>query len=240
MADPATPHTRIAGLILAGGQGSRMQHQDKGLVELNGEPMVAHVVRRLAPQVGRVIISANRHLDRYAQYGQVVADGEPELGAFQGPLVGIAAGLTAAAAEHDDWLVVTPCDTPFLPDDLAARLIAAAASADAPLAHAVAGGQHHSACMALRTTLLPALLEYLRAGDRKVGLWQARMGGVEARFDETPDAFMNVNTADELAAAAQYASRHAAAATPAAKQAAKSPATPASGASRSTAHDPDR
>jgi len=217
-----------------------MQHQDKGLVELNGEPMVAHVVRRLAPQVGRVIISANRHLDRYAQYGQVVADGEPELGAFQGPLVGIAAGLTAAAAEHDDWLVVTPCDTPFLPDDLAARLIAAAASADAPLAHAVAGGQHHSACMALRTTLLPALLEYLRAGDRKVGLWQARMGGVEARFDETPDAFMNVNTADELAAAAQYASRHAAAATPAAKQAAKSPATPASGASRSTAHDPDR
>jgi len=228
VADPATPHTRIAGLILAGGQGSRMQHQDKGLVELNGEPMVAHVARRLAPQVGRVIISANRHLDRYAQYGQVVADGEPELGAFQGPLVGIAAGLTAAAAEHDDWLVVTPCDTPFLPDDLAARLIAAAASADAPLAHAVAGGQHHSACMALRTTLLPALLEYLRAGDRKVGLWQARMGGVEARFDETPDAFMNVNTSDELAAAAQYASRHAAA------------ATPASGASRSTAHDPDR
>jgi molybdopterin-guanine dinucleotide biosynthesis protein A len=205
-----------------------MQHQDKGLVELNGEPMVAHVVRRLAPQVGRVIISANRHLDRYAQYGQVVADGEPELGAFQGPLVGIAAGLTAAAAEHDDWLVVTPCDTPFLPDDLAARLIAAAASADAPLAHAVAGGQQHSACMALRTTLLPALLEYLRAGDRKVGLWQARMGGVEARFDDTPDAFMNVNTAEELAAAAQYASRHATA------------ATPASGASRSTAHDPDR
>jgi molybdopterin-guanine dinucleotide biosynthesis protein A len=205
-----------------------MQHQDKGLVELNGEPMVAHVVRRLAPQVGRVIISANRHLDRYAQYGQVVADGEPELGAFQGPLVGIAAGLTAAAAEHDDWLVVTPCDTPFLPDDLAARLIAAAASADAPLAHAVAGGQQHSACMALRTTLLPALLEYLRAGDRKVGLWQARMGGVEARFDDTPDAFMNVNTAEELAAAAQYASRHATA------------ATPASGASRSAAHDPDR
>jgi molybdopterin-guanine dinucleotide biosynthesis protein A len=228
VADSATPHTRIAGLILAGGQGSRMQHQDKGLVELNGEPMVAHVARRLAPQVGRVIISANRHLDRYAQYGQVVADGEPELGAFQGPLVGIAAGLTAAAAEHDDWLVVTPCDTPFLPDDLAARLIAAAASADAPLAHAVAGGQQHSACMALRTTLLPALLEYLRAGDRKVGLWQARMGGVEARFDDTPDAFMNVNTADELAAAAQYASRHATA------------ATPASGASRSTAHDPDR
>jgi len=217
VADPATPHTRIAGLILAGGQGSRMQHQDKGLVDLNGEPMVAHVARRLAPQVGRVIISANRHLDRYAQYGRVVADGEPELGAFQGPLVGIAAGLTAAAAEHDDWLVVTPCDTPFLPDDLAARLIAAAASADAPLAHAVAGGQHHSACMALRTTLLPALLEYLRAGDRKVGLWQARMGGVEARFDDTPDAFMNVNTAEELAAAAQYASRHATAAAPAAK-----------------------
>lgn len=182
-----------------------MGHQDKGLVELHGEPMVAHVARRLAPQVGRLIISANRHLDRYAQYGQVVTDGEPELGEFQGPLLGIAAGLAAAA--EDDWLVVVPCDTPFLPGDLAARLIAAASAAQAPLAYAVAGEQRHSACMALRTTLLPELRAYLLAGDRKVGLWQAHMGAAKARFDEAPDAFMNVNTLDELAAAERGAGR---------------------------------
>ncbi len=195
----------IAGLILAGGQGARMNGQDKGLVMLRGEPMVAHVARRLAPQVDRLIISANRHTERYAPYGEVVRDGEPELGAWQGPLLGIAAGLAVAGSA--EWLVVAPCDTPFLPSDLAARLVAAARSADAPLAYAVAGGQRHSACMAVRASLLPDLLGYLRGGDRKVGLWQARMGGVEARFDDAPEAFVNVNTPEELAAAERYASQ---------------------------------
>ncbi|WP_175177413.1 molybdenum cofactor guanylyltransferase MobA [Achromobacter pestifer] len=182
-----------------------MNQQDKGLVALCGQPLVAHVALRLAPQVGRLIISANRHQDRYAPYGQVVEDGEADLGTFQGPLLGIAAGLAAAAS--DDWLVVAPCDTPFLPRDLAARLIGAAASAEVPLAYAVANGQRHSACMAVRTSLLPHLRAYLLGGDRKVGLWQARAGGVEARFDDAPDAFMNVNTPEELAAAERYASQ---------------------------------
>jgi molybdopterin-guanine dinucleotide biosynthesis protein A len=96
----------IAGLILAGGQGARMNGQDKGLVVLRGEPMVAHVARRLAPQVSRLVISANRHLDLYARYGAVVQDGEADLGAWQGPLLGIAAGLEAARQEA--WLVVAP------------------------------------------------------------------------------------------------------------------------------------
>lgn len=201
------PRARIAGLILAGGQGERMAHQDKGLVLLNGEPMAAHVARRLAPQVGRLIISANRHAERYAQYGAVVADGEPALGDFQGPLVGIAAGLAAASHADDDWVVAVPCDTPFLPHDLAARLIATAVSAQAPLAYATAGSQRHAACMALRPSLLPDLRAYLLAGDRKVGLWQARVGGVAACFDDAPDAFMNVNTPEELAEAERYASQ---------------------------------
>lgn len=205
----------LAGLILAGGQGSRMNHQDKGLVGLHGEPMVAHIARRLAPQVGRLIISANRHPERYEQYGDVVADGERELGAWQGPLVGIATALQtlqASAAVPPEsaaqWLVVVPCDTPFLPADLAARLIGAAAAADASLAYAAANGQRHSACMALRTSLLPNLLEYLRSGDRKVGLWQARAGAVEAVFDDCPPhAFMNVNTPEDLALAECYVSQ---------------------------------
>ena len=204
MAEPA--HRDIAGLILAGGLGSRMDGQDKGLVVLRGEPMVAHVARRLAPQVGRLIISANRHADRYAQYGEVVPDGQPQLGAWQGPLVGIAAAL--AAASDAQWLVVAPCDTPFVPADMAARLICAAQSAGAPMAYAAAGGQRHSACMAVRISQLPALLDYLRAGDRKVGLWQARAGAVEAVFDDAPpQAFMNVNTPGELALAEAYASQ---------------------------------
>ncbi|WEX97317.1 molybdenum cofactor guanylyltransferase [Achromobacter sp. SS2-2022] len=194
-----------------------MGHQDKGLVLLHGAPMVAHVARRLAPQVGRLIISANRHAERYAQYGTVVADGEPALGEFQGPLVGLAAGLATASAAASasastatstadvDWVVAVPCDTPFLPHDLATRLIAAADSAQAPLAYAMAGGQRHAACMALRPSLLPDLRAYLLAGERKVGLWQARVGGVAASFDDAPDAFMNVNTPEELAVAERCA-----------------------------------
>lgn len=196
---------RIAGLILAGGQGSRMAGRDKGLAPLGGEPLVAHVARRLAPQVGPLWISANRNADIYARYGQVVTDDMRELGAWQGPLAGLAAGL--AAAVSCDWLVAAPCDTPFLPTDLAERLIAAAQEADASLAYAVSGGQRHAACMAARTSLLPALRAYLRAGERKVGLWQARAGGVGAAFDDAPGAFMNLNTPEELAAAERYASQ---------------------------------
>jgi len=205
--DPAPVFDRqqVAGLILAGGQGSRMQGSDKGLVLLGGEPLVAHVARRLAPQVGPLILSANRNADSYARYGRVVADDTDALGAWQGPLAGLAAGLVAAAP--CEWLVVTPCDTPFLPADLAQRLIAAAQTAGAPLAYAVAGGQRHPACMALRASLLPALRDYLAAGERKVGLWQSRVGGVGAPFDDAPGAFMNLNTPEELAAAERYASQ---------------------------------
>jgi len=201
----------VAGLILAGGQGSRMNGQDKGLVVLRGEPMVAHVARCLAPQVGRLIISANRHAAVYAQYGEVVADDEPELGDWQGPLMGIAAALSAVSVQDTaapQWLVVSPCDTPFVPAGLAQRLIGAALAADAPIAYAVAHGQRHSACMALRTALLPELLAYLRGGDRKVGLWQARAGAGEATCDAPPPhAFMNVNTPEDLALAERYASQ---------------------------------
>lgn len=211
MVESSLARVDVAGLILAGGLGSRMNGQDKGLVVLRGEPMVAHVARCLAPQVGRLIISANRHAPVYAQYGEVVADGAPELGEWQGPLVGIAAALSAVSvqgAATPQWLTVTPCDTPFVPADLAVRLIGAARAASAPMAYAVAQGQRHSACMALHTALLPELLAYLRGGDRKVGLWQARAGAVEANFDDAPPhAFMNVNTPEDLALAERYASQ---------------------------------
>lgn len=192
-----------AGLILAGGQGSRMQDADKGLVLLGGEPMVAHVARRLAPQVATLIISANRNVERYADYGRVVSD-DVGLGAWQGPLAGVAAGLATWSGE---WLVTSPCDTPFLPEDLACRLIEAAQEKNAPLATARVQNQRHSVCMALRTDLLPDLQDYLQGGDRKVELWQRRVGGIEVHFDDTPDAFMNVNTPEELSQAQGYDSQ---------------------------------
>ncbi|WP_233772541.1 molybdenum cofactor guanylyltransferase MobA [Achromobacter sp. AONIH1] len=206
MADPAMPDRQaLAGLILAGGQGSRMGGRDKGLVQLRGEPLAGHAARRLAPQVGRLIISANRNADSYARYGEVVGDGVAGLQGWPGPLAGVMAGLLAAGDAQ--WLVVAPCDTPFLPPDLAARLVGAALATGVPLAYASADGVRHPACMALRVSLLPALREYLASGERRVGLWQSRLGAAEARFDETPEAFMNVNTPEELERAERYASQ---------------------------------
>ncbi|WP_286012422.1 molybdenum cofactor guanylyltransferase MobA [Achromobacter sp. Marseille-Q4962] len=207
MDDAPAPPARagIAGLILAGGQGSRMQGRDKGLVELAGEPLVAHVARQLAPQVGRIIVSANRHAQAYARYGEVVADEVGALGEWQGPLAGLAAGLAAAGGAQ--WLVCAPCDTPFLPADLAGRLIAGARSAGAPLACAVAQGRRHPACMALRVSLLPALRAFLESGERRVGLWQDRAGAARVPFADGEPAFMNVNTPEDLALAERYASQ---------------------------------
>ena len=111
---------QITGLILAGGQGSRMGHVDKGLQIFRGRPMVAHVLERFAPQVSEVLINANRNLEEYGRFGyRVVPD---EIGGFAGPLAGLERGLANSA--HP--LVTTgPCDSPFLPADLVERLLAA-------------------------------------------------------------------------------------------------------------------
>lgn len=188
---------QIGGLILAGGQGARMGGADKGLVTLRGKPLVAHVAQGLAPQVHALFISANRHADQYAAYGTVLAD-DPTHGEWAGPLAGVLAGLTAWPGA---WLVVAPCDTPFLPADLALRLVQAAEAARQPIAVARADGRRHSVCMAVRTHLRDDLRAYLAGGDRKVEFWQNRAGVMEVDFPDAGRAFANLNTPDEVARA---------------------------------------
>jgi len=190
---PAGSARNITGLILAGGRGARMDERDKGLLEWRGRPLIAHVRERLAPQVDGVLVSANRNLDRYADYGDVVRD-DAQFGAWQGPLAGVAAGIAAC---RTPWLAVVPCDTPCLPADLVARLSDGAAAAGAPLAVACAGGRRHSVCMLLRVSLLPGLLAYLRGGARRVDTWQGLAGGVEVGFARA-EGFYNINTPDQL------------------------------------------
>ncbi|ARP83558.1 molybdenum cofactor guanylyltransferase [Bordetella genomosp. 8] len=197
----------IAGLILAGGRGSRMGDMDKGCALLRGRPMVEHVAARFAPQVGALLISANRNLDRYAEYGKVVAD-DPAHGQWQGPLAGVAAGLVASRCP---WLATAPCDVPFLPVDMVARLRQALQargtgvqgnSRGIPrLAVACSAGQRQPVCMLVSRELLPDLLQYLAQGGRKVETWQSRVGCVEVPFDDQPGAFLNVNTERDLSAA---------------------------------------
>jgi len=188
---------QVTGIILAGGQGRRMGGVDKGLVMLDGRPMAAHVLERLAPQVAEVLINANQNAERYAALGRpVVPDA---VGGFAGPLAGLHAGLSRATRDH---VVTVPCDSPFLPMDLVRRLgEALAARAGTALAVARTFDQPHPVFCLVRRDVLPHLAAFLAAGGRKIDAWYATLDVVEVGFDDEADAFRNINTADELAAA---------------------------------------
>jgi molybdopterin-guanine dinucleotide biosynthesis protein A len=187
--------TDITGIVLAGGQGRRMGSVDKGLVELDGRALVAHVIDRLGPQVAALVINANQNRDRYAAFGHaVVADA---IGGFAGPLAGLHAGLSAATTPY---VVTSPCDSPFLPHDLVERLAAAFDQTPLDLAVARTLDQPHPVFSLVKRSVLPHLEAFLRAGGRKIDAWYRTLRVAEVSFDDEADAFRNINTAAELAA----------------------------------------
>lgn len=189
------PRDAITGIVLAGGQGRRMGGVDKGLVELAGAPLAAHVIGRLAPQVATIVINANQNLERYGALGYpVVPDA---VGGFAGPLAGLHAGMTSAKTT---FVVTAPCDSPFLPLDLVARLGVALAARDAQLAVAKTFDQPHPVFALVRRDVLPHLASFLEGGGRKIDAWYATIAHVEVNFDDEAEAFRNINTAAELAA----------------------------------------
>lgn len=189
-------HEAITGLVLAGGMGRRMGGVDKGLVALDDRPMVEHVLQRLAPQVGTIIINANQNIERYAAFGYPVCrDG---IDGFAGPLAGLHAGLSNA---RTPCVVTVPCDSPFLPLDLVARLAAGMATHDVQIAVAKTMAQPHPVFALVRQSVLPHLTQFLDGGGRKIDAWYATLAVVEVSFDDQVDAFRNINTAAELAAA---------------------------------------
>ena len=184
---------RVTGVVLAGGQGSRMGGVDKGLQPFRGRPMVAHVLERLAPQVTELLINANRNADEYARFGyRVVAD---EIEGFAGPLAGFERGLAHAT---QPLVVTAPCDSPFLPADLVARLHAALLMTGSQLAVAKTGSQAHPVFSLMRRDVHESLGAFLSSGQRKIDKWYAALKVVEVAFDDEADAFLNINTREEL------------------------------------------
>lgn len=195
----------ITGLILAGGRGSRMGGVDKGLQAFRGQPLALHTLARLRPQVGRVMINANRNLPTYQSFGMPVwPDG---LADYAGPLAGFLVGL-----EHcqTPWLLTVPCDTPLFPHDLAARLAQAAATQGTDIAMAAAPEPQDDGSTRMRTqpvfcllraSLLPSLTRFTQQGGRKVGGWAVQHACAIVPFDlanDDPQAFRNANTLAEL------------------------------------------
>jgi len=182
----------FAGLVLAGCLARRMGGADKGLMPLAGRPMVEHVIDALRPQVGAILLSANRNQERYAATGYpVIADA---LDGYQGPLAGLATALRQHVTE---FLVTVPCDAPLLPADLVRRLLAACEASDADVAVASDGERQQSVFLLARARVAPALEAYLAGGGRKVDAWLSRVRVAVADFSDEPGAFVNVNDPDE-------------------------------------------
>lgn len=169
---------------------------DKGLQQFRNAPMALHVLMRLAPQVGYVMINANQNIAPYEGFGVPVW--QDEMQGFFGPLAGLHTGMLHC---DTDYLVSAPCDSPFLPNDLVERLAAGLEEKDADLAVAVTGVgeslQAHPVFCLVKASLLPHLTLYLQEGGRKFDKWYSSLTVAEVHFEDE-DAFRNINTLDDL------------------------------------------
>jgi molybdenum cofactor guanylyltransferase len=205
--------TKPTGLLLAGGQSRRMSNAfaagrgDKGLLDLSGKPMLGHVIERLTPQAGRLVINANGDPARFASFDlPVVPD---TIACYAGPLAGILAGLRWSIVNAPDatHVVSVSTDAPFLPADLVTKLQQGLANASGSIALAQSGGELHPVIGLWPVALADDLEQALHAGTRKVLAWTDRHGTVPVEFPFTHlkgrsvDPFFNANTPEELAEA---------------------------------------
>jgi molybdenum cofactor guanylyltransferase len=194
----------ITAVILAGGRATRMGEVDKGLQLFRSQSMVAQILYRLQPQVGTILINANRNLEAYRVFAcELVPDIMPD---FAGPLAGIHAALQHC---RTPFLATLPCDSPCIPDDLIAKLYQALQDSPAQLAvvtttkaaistQSADHARHRQPVFSLmRIEVAKSLVEFLSAGGRKVDAWHSRLSTLEVAFDDA-QAFANINTYADL------------------------------------------
>ena len=194
MSETVIPQKEITGVILAGGRARRMGGIDKGLILLNGKPMVEHVIAALRAEVDNLLINANRNLEQYAAFGYPVI---PDImDGYLGPLAGIASGMRAASSQY---IVTAPCDSPLVANNLVRRLYETLTREGADISVAHDGERMHPVFALMRRDLLPNLLDFLNAGQRKIDRWYAQHRLAVAYFRDQPEAFRNVNSPEERA-----------------------------------------
>jgi len=193
--------TKLLGVILAGGQASRMGGGDKSLLPLAGRRVIDHVLERLRQQVSVIALNANGDPSRFSEFKlPVVADSVSE---FPGPLAGVLAGLDWAAEQKCDYILTVAADTPFFPMDLQSRLENARLTSGLPIALASTNGSgkiyRHPTFGLWPVSLRDDLRRALAVGVRKVVLWSDKHGTAEAMFpSDSYDPFFNINTPEDL------------------------------------------
>ena len=173
----------------------RMGGEDKGLLLLQNKPLIQHVIERLKPQVDEILINANREIAQYQMLAYPIL--QDENADFIGPLAGFSLGLQHAKHEY---VLTVPCDSPLLPLNLAERLLRGMSEACADIAVASSDDDVHPVFCLCKKSVLPSLTDYLTSGEHKVSTWQKFQKYVEVDFSDNPDAFINLNTFDDLVA----------------------------------------
>ena len=188
----------ITALVLAGGEGSRMGGQDKGLQCWHGLPLIDHVLQTVAPQVQQVLISANHHLADYATRRFSVFSDDAQWQGL-GPLAALATLAQQSHCLHDsDWLLVVPCDTPQLPKHLVQHLYQAATQqTETQICYAITPEREHYSVFLVRPNCLSDVAPYLQQGGRSIRGWLKQYRSATAWFEQEW-AFKNINTLAEL------------------------------------------
>ena len=185
----------ITGIILAGGRARRMGGQDKGLIQLGMKPMIEYVLNAIEPQVDAIINNANRNQTTYEKYGfPVVAD---QIEGYCGPLAGMASGLQIS---ETPFIVTAPCDSPLIPDNLVHKLYLTLRQENAEICTAFSNGRLQPVFTLMKSELLSSMLDFLNNGDRKIDRWFEKHHLAIADFSDQPETFININSAEELAA----------------------------------------
>ena len=213
-ADHAVETKLPAGLVLAGGKSLRMGGVPKAQQLLAGGPMLGYVLDRLQPQVSETCLSVPEASEAWSAFGvPLVTDYVP---GHNGPLQGLAAGLQRLAPRHE-WLLLVPCDAPFLPSDLASRLLAAARDDGVSCSVARYQGEVQPTFSLWHRNLLPEMRATAATGQGGLKFFTARLAYTVVDWDEKasggldgqrsgaePGPFFNVNTPEDIAIAERW------------------------------------
>ncbi len=188
---------KITGIILAGGKSIRMQGKNKGLVQINGKPLISYVIQRLNPQAENLIINSNSNISEYKKFGlPVVQDAIPD---HPGPLAGIAACMAQAKTE---FVLCVPCDAPVLPADLGERLYQSITENHTELAYVHDGIRPQPLFAMIQRDLMTSINDYLGTAQHKVDNWYHQHQYSECDFSDETENFLNINTEQDLQKAA--------------------------------------
>lgn len=182
----------ITVVVLAGGKASRMDGEDKGLIVFRELPLIAHVVNVVEPKVSQILISANRNLEEYANFGKVISD---DLEGYQGPLAGISKALKVCSTPY---LLVLPCDSPLIDATLIDSLIEKMEVTKADICVAHDGSIMHATFALMQTKLEKSLEEFLEEGGRKMALWYRQQSLERIDVSSHLEVLTNINRPEDF------------------------------------------